>query len=460
MAVIFLMLAVSSLGIWIKNEQYSRLFAWLNLLWLIYFLLSAFTLRHTAHHKYCMAILFLLALTPRLALALLQPYTPTNDFMCYWEMGEALLQGDPSVTAHYVNHFLILEYAGLGVVSAAMQLISGGTMMGFQILLTLITSINTVLIYQIGKSFHSHVGIIAAFIYALYPSNIVMTQVFTNQHMATMLALLSLLVYLKGFQSRTICRAGLHGGAAGVLLLCSQYAHPSSLVTRIAFAVFAILLCIELSSNRKRVAITLCVLIACLLLYSFGLYMTDKILLYYSLRDTGAVQYRITTYLLVGLNHETDGLLDETAKYYYMIMTPQQALAEIWRRIRNPIKLFGLFVRKASRMWGSMDTSFYFYTDYINNTPFQHMIASALGALDGLYTTAAYLLTAAGLFFARDKIRPLALPLIILTGWLSIYLFTEIQPRYRYYGMMFVTIFAAVGVYTLWQRYRMKKQIP
>ena len=330
------MLAVSSVGIWIKNAQYARLFAWLNLLWVLYFLLSAFTLIHTANHNYHIAIIFLLALVPRLTLALLQPYTPTNDFMCYWEMGEALLQGDPSVTAHFVNHYLILEYAGLGVISAAMQLISGGTMMGFQILLTLITSINTVLIYQIGKRFHPHVGVIAALLYALYPSNIVMTQVFTNQHMATMLALLSLLVYLKGFRSQTICRASLHGGTAGVLLLLSQYAHPSSVVTRIAFGVFAILLCIELSLNRKRVAIALCVLIACLLLYSFGLYSTDKILLYYKLRDTTAVQYRITTYLLVGLNHETDGLLDEIAKYYYMIMTPQEALAEIWIRIKKP----------------------------------------------------------------------------------------------------------------------------
>ena len=85
------------------------------------------------------------------------------------------------------------------------------------------------------------------------------------------------------------------------------------------------------------------------------------------------------------------------------------------------------------------------------------MVASAFGALDGLYTAAAYLLAAAGLFLSRDKIRPLALPLIILTGWLSIYLFTEIQPRYRYYGMVFVTIFAAVGVYMLWQRYRTKE---
>ena len=458
MALIFISIAAASLVIWFKNIQYSRLLAWINSLWLAYGLLSAFTLKKTAKHKYCTAIIFLLALAPRLTLALLHPYTPTNDFAFYWDMGAALIQGDPSVIAHYVNHFHILEYAGLGIVSAAMQCISGGTLIGFQILLTLITSINTVLIYQIGKRFHRHVGLIAAFLYALYPSNIVMTQVFTNQHMAVLLALLSLLTYLKGFRSRTISHAIVQGGIAGILLLFSHYAHPSSLVSRVAFAVYALLLCVELSRNRQQVIRTLCVLIACLLIFSVGFHIADQVMLSYKLRSETTEQYHVTTYMLVGLDHTTDGLLDEIEKYRYMMMTPQEAWTEVWSRVKDPIKLGGLLIRKAFRMWGSMDTSFYFYTDYTNNTPFQHMVASAFGALDGLFTVASYLLAAIGLFLSRNKMRPLALPLIVLTGWFSIYLFSEIQPRYRYYGMIFVIIFAAVGCHLLWQRYMEKRR--
>ena len=265
MALIFAMLSAVSLAIWFRNVQYSRILAWTNVFWLAYGVFSAFTLKQTANHKYCVAVIFLIALAPRLTLALLQPYTPTNDFSCYWDMGAALLQGDPSVTAHYVNHYQILEYAGLGVVSAAMQFISGGTMIGYQILLTLVTSITTVLIYQIGKRFHLYVGIIAALLYALYPSNIVMTQVFTNQHLATLLALLSLLFFLKGMQSRTILHAILYGGAAGLLLLFSQYTHSSTLATRIAFAVYAILFCVELRKKRKLAFHSLYVLVTCLL---------------------------------------------------------------------------------------------------------------------------------------------------------------------------------------------------
>ena len=180
-------------------------------------------------------------------------------------------------------------------------------------------------------------------------------------------------------------------------------------------------------------------------------------MLSYKLRDEAALQYRYTTYMLVGLDHTTDGQLDEIEKYGYMMMTPQEAWAEIWVRIKNPFQLIGLFIRKAARMWGSMDTSFYFYTDYTNNTPFQHMVASAFGALDGLYIAATYLLAAAGLFLSRNMNRALALPLIVLTGWFSIFLFSEIQPRYRYYGMIFVILFAAVGCYMLWKRYLEKE---
>jgi hypothetical protein len=453
MALIFAVLAAASLGIWFRNIQYSRILAWVNLLWLAYGVFSAFTLKLTANHKYCAALIFLLALAPRLTLALLQPYTPTNDFSCYWEMGAALLQGDPSVTAYFVNHYQTLEFAGLGVINAATQFLSGGTMMGYQILLTLVTSTIAVLVYQIGKRFHPHVGVIAALLYALYPSNIVMTQVFTNQHLATLLALLSLLFFLKGFQSRTILHAILYGSAAGILLLLSQYAHPSALVTRIAFAVYAILLCVELRKNRALLFRSLCVLIACLLVYTLGYHIANQVMIVYKLRDASTVQYRYSTFILVGLDYTTYGRLDELEKYRYMMMTPQEAWAEIWVRIKNPFQLIGLLVRKAARMWGSMDTSFHFYTDDLNNTPFQQRIASAFGALDGLYTAAAYLLAAAGLFLSRNKIRALALPLIVLAGWFSIFLFSEIQPRYRYYGMTFVIVFAAVGCYLLMQHY-------
>ena len=50
--------------------------------------------------------------------------------------------------------------------------------------------------------------------------------------------------------------------------------------------------------------------------------------------------------------------------------------------------------------------------------------------------------------------RRLGLPLIVLTGWLCAYLIVEIQPRYRYYGMTFVMLFAAVGGFMLWRKIR------
>ena len=96
-----------------------------------------------------------------------------------------------------------------------------------------------------------------------------------------------------------------------------------------------------------------------------------------------------------------------------------------------------------------MDSSFQWYTDAA--TPLQHTVASAFGALDMLFVSAAYLLAAFGMVQSPKQHAAAGLPLITLTGWLCAYLIMEIQPRYRYYGMTFVMIFAAVGGFMLWR---------
>ena len=55
------------------------------------------------------------------------------------------------------------------------------------------------------------------------------------------------------------------GALAGCLLLISEYAHSSSLVTQIALAVYTVTICIDFVKDRKRIVQALCVLAACLL---------------------------------------------------------------------------------------------------------------------------------------------------------------------------------------------------
>ena len=452
LAIVFAVIAMAGLVIWVKNAQYRSVVSVLNLLWLLYAALCVFTLWKLRSFKYPALIVFALALIPRLALALAQTYTPTNDFNNYWTMGQAFLQGDREYIAGLVGLYRDYGFAGLAVLEGVTQAISGGTVLGYQCFQSVLTSLTAVLIYLLGRRYNSRVGLIAAAMYALYPGNIVMTQVFTNQHLAVFFALLSLLAFVSGLHARGPGGGLLFGALAGCLLLVSEYAHSSSLVTQIALAVYTVTICVDLAKNRKRIILALCVLAACLLTLYGVKAAVDQALLLQGYRWESTARYSYLEYVYTGLGQEMDGQLDTQERIAFILMQPDERIAAILERIKDPIALLKLFARKTIRMWGSMDSSFQWYTDAA--TPLQHTVASAFGALDMLFVSAAYLLAAFGWFKARNGMRRLGLPLIVLTGWLCAYLIVEIQPRYRYYGMTFVMLFAAVGGFMLWRKIR------
>lgn len=454
MAVVFAAIAVAGLVIWVKNAQYGSVLSVLNLIWLGYAALCVFLAWKFRSFKYPAILVFTLALIPRLALAFAHTYTPTNDFLNYWSMGQGFLRGDPAYIAGFVDLYRIYDFAGLAVLTGAAQAISGGTYLGYQCLQCVTTSLTAVLIYLLGRRAHERVGLAAGMLYALYPAGIVMTQVFTNQHFAAFFALASILVFLAGLRAQRLPGGILYGALAGCLLLVSQYAHSSSMVTQAALVCYTAALCVEGWKNRRGILEALCVLAACLLIFYLGKAVIDRVLLLQGYRYGSTERFSYLEYLFTGLDFETDGRIGADGGIGYYLLQPEEVTAVILARVRDPAGMIQLFARKAIRMWGSMDSAFHWYTDLTNSTPFQHSVASAFGALDMLFVSAAYLLAAIGWFRARSAVRRLGLPLITLAGWLCVYLISEIQPRYRYYGMTFMMLFAAVGGFMLWRRFK------
>lgn len=446
LAAFFAAIALVSLAVWVKNGHITSLISVVALLWLVHAGVFAFAAYKTANRRFTAAFVFLAALTPRVAVLLVQTYTPTSDFANYWAMGQAFLAGDKATIAALVDHYRVLEFSGLSVLWGCMQWLSGGTLLGFQCLQCVLTAGIAVMVYLLGKRADKRLGLLAGLLYAVYPSNLVMSQVFTNQHLATLLALGALLLFLRGMEARGLGRRILLGALAGLVLLVSHYSYPASIITRIACVLYAAGLCFTL---RRQVLPILCVLAAFLIAFSAGKALTDQLLVSGGYRLETTERFHQTERILTGLTVETDGQLDQALRDTYRAMSDGEALAAIGDAFRHPGALLKLFARKALKMWGAMDSSFTWYSSGENETGQALAVSTALGALDVVFVAAVYLLAAAGLFLRRKALRPFALYLWIVAGWIGVYLLYEMQMRYRYYAMPFLMLFAALGIQTL-----------
>jgi hypothetical protein len=449
LAVFFTGIAAVSLAVWVKNGHAASLISIAAPIWIAYAVLCFFLIRKAADTNWAAAAVFLLAFLPRIVLVFVHTYSPTSDYWNYWQMGQAFLQGDSPMIALQVDQYRVFEFSGLAVLWGVMQWITGGSALGFQCLQCMITAGIAVMVYLLGSKADKRIGLTAAILYALYPSNLVMSQVFSNQHLATLLALCAILLYLRGMEARGFPKRVLYGALAGLTLLVSHYSYPASIITRIAFAVYALLLCFQC---RKQILQILCVLAACLVVFSAGEALTDRALLAGGYRLAETERFHQTERILTGLAAESDGQLDQQLRDVYRAMSDDEAHAAIREKLKNPAALVKLFARKALIMWGSMDSTFTWYTHEANETSTTLAVSDALGALDVVYVAAVYLLAATGLFLRRNALGVLGLPAIITAGWIGVYLIYEIQMRYRYYAMPLLMVFAALGVAALLAR--------
>jgi len=128
----------------------------------------------------------------------------------------------------------------------------------------------------------------------------------------------------------------------------------------------------------------------------------------------------------------------------------------IRERLSQP-DLLGFFDAKLLRMWMVPDGSFGWATMDGNNTAqtltgvsddvLNNWLAGAK-LLDFFYVAILFLFAWVGGLLRRRGTES-DLLLLVFLGWIGVHFFIEIQTRYRYYGMPFLMIFAAYGVFRL-----------
>ena len=173
--------------------------------------------------------------------------------------------------------------------------------------------------------------------------------------------------------------------------------------------------------------------------------------------------------IAVGLNPETQGRYNERIYIIGNTMSREEAQREykemIISYLKNPKELLNTLIQKTKFMWGGCDTSFMFYKIDIEEKVASDTAGGTLGAAahqlypnyinslkgltfaDAVYTFFMYVFAAIGtVIFTRKRFAGFDILLWTLLGWIGVHMLIEVQPRYRYYAMTIIAVFAGVGI--------------
>jgi hypothetical protein len=411
--------------------------------------------------------IFALALALRLAVYSVVQYVPISDFSNYYQMGVAFVNGDYAFIAGKAASYHIPDFSGLAVINGVLLRLFGTSVRSFQLVHCVIASLNAVAVYLVARRVDKRSAPLAGALFALYPANVFYAQATSNQHIAVLFALLSILLLLYACEAGKPWKSVVFALASGALLLASQYAHPSTATTQIAFALFLLTRVISALIRKRRwvrPAVTFAVLFAAF----FGLHAAgNAALIHNGLLDAETTDSSCyLTKVVIGLNSETQGSYSASDwGTVWAYPTDEQndvciaMIRERWAQNDMP----ELLDTKVLRLWMVKDTSI---GAALFGMKEQAQAGSAGGAgavqdeairrldafadacqlLDFFYVAACFLFAWLGVLLRRRDRGATDLLIWVVLGQMGVYLFIEIQTRYRYFAMPLLMILAAAGV--------------
>lgn len=433
--------------------------------------------------KFC-AILFVSALSIRLGFLIIGQYVPTNDFANYYELGRRFYNFDFSWIKNMVNGYQISKLAGLSIFYGILSWIFSPTLLGTQIINCILTSGICVFVFLLGRTFSRRAAFVAAFLYMVYPTNILASQVTTNHHAASFFLIIALYeFYLLITDVKSIARMLF----ISILLVVSDMMHPSVIIVvcvLIAYSsmrIFEKLLTITNRDEKRKEALTVFLKTIC----TCVLYFVILNLTLFLMERAGLCDRTIDSTLLskvrVGMDIEHGGYwwpggYTEVAELPTIEEQRDFCLKEIKRNMKNPIESIRLFWRKTNIAWFSGDGYIDFYLDGTNQklaamhqkyeeqneedklVEIEQMQLDVynktvlLQQFDSLFIYGIWIFAFIGLIFLIRTPYVIALDLIawLPLGWMAFICFSELQTRYRYQSMPSLILLAGFGIVSLY----------
>ena len=454
----------------LEQQGYTMIYVW------IYFLLALILYRSRNKimewkRKRVIVFLLVMALIPRMLLLSQRIYIPTSDFRNYYEMGVHLISGDKAFVSDLVTQYQIPKFGGLAVFMAIVAKLFSTKLIGFQIANVFFSSIICILIYLCIENYDRRMAFASSILFAVYPGNIISSQVTTNHHIAIMFAMLGMYLLIKIEHVRDIKKI-ICAIVSGICFAFSDFGHPSAIILIIAVSAYGVMgIFAKEKRDFTRIRYCTCVVVCYFLIVNLGIFCLQK---------RGIVSNEInkssSSYLpkiVVGFNEETRGgysaedgrVLGSLNEEEQQQWCKQQINERVFQK--SPKDILLLFRDKVDQVWFEQDSYAWWYyggmqaklqEDFENSILSQEEydekrsefeIYSSYAHFDWLFLRVIYVCVIMGLIMLiRKGDASTEIVLWMLLGWTSIHLLIEVQARYRYLGMPYIFIIAGIGVVT------------
>lgn len=437
----------------------------------IYFCIGKNYLVKLQNAKMVSICIFILSVIPRLFIFFNNEYIPTNDFYNYFLYGQYAYQHDFESIASIVSSYQLPKMGGLAVFNGLIAVFFSPTLIGFQIANVIITSLIAVLLYQLIRKLNNKIAILSAFLFILYPSNIISSQITTNVHSAIMFFLLAILYVQKALDNNSKRKYVFCAIVSGLFLAISDFIHCSAILVLLAISCYIILLIFKQNSNKtKSVVIAITIFVCYYLSTTFGLIILNNMGI---INDYKEVSMLVK--IVIGLNNETMGTFSQSDYDHILSLSENDQSTEcivlIRERLHDPETVVKLLLNKIYYTWMSGDNHFWFYFEGQENN-FNEMIQSGqitaqqqneynkmqayevgLSNLDIIYVQLLYWLSMVGIFKNRKCLPTSASGILtfVALGWICFLIISEVQSRYRYFAIPSFTVLAAIGIYVIRQ---------
>lgn len=430
---------------------------------LIFFVIIVLSFPHfifkNSSTKVKVVFIFFMSFALRSVIARFFDAIPFSDFAVYLDSANSLASNNlaPLTTNLYYKNFP--ELFGFIIWESVLIKIFGYNLVALRLVNCFISALTCVLIYIIGKKYNDKVGFVAAFVYAVYPSQILITSVFTNQHFATFLYLLAIvLIQYKVIYSTEIKLSFVWCSLIGVIIGIANIVRPIAPPILLAIIFYFLLNIVNALyfKNRSKLKLNLITILIPIFfvitgkLYYMGIYnygLTDEMF------PSSDIRYKFA----VGLNLETSGQYSNVIANEFWNgddSTRERLFNEsINNIVSNPSSGIKLILNKINALFSKSDASFYWLTgqnkvELGSETLILDKFEEIYIALDTIFISLLYSFATIGLFliYKSKDISFSKLLVWIFLGYVGAHCFIEIQSRYRYFLIPIITIFSAYGM--------------
>ncbi len=410
------------------------------------------TARAENKYKLSIGVILMISAALRIAYVFLVPTVPSSDFSLLYNMALETADGNFSWADVTEGYFALWRYqipfiAYEAVIIrlthsiAALKLMNVVWSVGITALIAIIVS----------KFAPKRCALASALLYAVHPGQIMFNSVLTNQHISMFFLLLGIYLLISAKNTWLIV-------LSGVTLAVGNMMRPEGII--IIAAAACVMLCsfIERPGTRRLAELALAFIIL-LAVYFLTQKAAELVLRLIGLAPYGIGNSAPEWKFIVGLNYETMGTLTSQDTYIMDIADSAQRHEEAMRVIKSYIEGNGnwaaFLYEKLKYFWISAEDCIFTLSGlYMNGSLAYEDITSALSHFELVERFAAYALAGAGCAMLarkagkREKSEAI-MPLIaaaVICGTAIIYLFIEIQPRYRYFAIPFVFMLAGFSI--------------